>query len=97
MLSRDHSVITKAHKSGQKDAFNDVFRYSIQNLVLFYPVFLYFINEAPKDGVDVANQGFELFVEPQVDYEQFEQEVKAYVAQLIYLIQTMMNLCPKKA
>ena len=49
ILSRDHQAISTAFKSGHKDAFNDIFRLSIQNLVLFYPVFLTFINTISKE------------------------------------------------
>ena len=85
ILSRDHQAVSKSFKSGNKDAFNEIFRLCIQNLVFFYPVFLYFINTVSKELFDDMPQTIFYSGSPtdEIDFEQYDQEIKAYVAQLI--------------
>ena len=63
----------------------------------FYPIFAYFMNTFNKDMFDeigeslIVKEKSKYFDSNDIDYEEFEQEIKAYVAQIINLMQTVID------
>ena len=63
----------------------------------FYPVFAYSMNTFNKDMFDeigeslIVRQSSKYFDNIDIDFEEFEHEIKAYVAQIINLMQTVID------
>lgn len=72
----------------------DLFRLCVQNMVHFFPIYLYFVNQVNKEvfeGMSDKIIGQSKYAERETDFEEFEQEVKSFVVQLISLIQTIID------
>lgn len=90
MMVRDHGVLDK-----HPNLHLDLFRLAVQNLAFFQPVFWYFVNSMSKekyDSIDTASLissslNNELYIDKaNIDHQEYEQELKSYVAQLLSLL-----------
>ena len=90
MLGRDFGLLRLLDSA----ALASLFRLCIQNLTFFFPVFLHFVtsvNKANFDGDDEQIVSPSKYADRDVDFEEFESEVKAYVVQLVSLVQTIID------
>lgn len=90
MLSRDFGLLRLLDAA----ALAALFRLCLQNLTFFFPIFLHFVTTMNKENFDGASDQIvspSKYADRDVDFEEFEQEVKAYVVQLISLVQTIID------
>jgi hypothetical protein len=84
-------IIRDFHKLKEEDC-NVLFRLCLQNLILFFPLYQFFMDKFSKEKFEELNPDMvvgpsnKYFQASDVDFEEFEQEIKALIAQLISLL-----------
>ena len=90
MLGRDFGLLRLLDSA----ALASLFRLCVQNLTFFFPIFLHFVTSVNKANFDGDNEQIvspSKYADRDVDFEEFESEVKAYVVQLVSLVQTIID------